>query len=243
VPGATDAKSGHRQRLKDKFLADGLSKFTHEEIVELLLAFGTPRKDTKLAARALLQKMGSIRAVFEASPLELATVEGVGRSNIVAIKFIDAVAGQYLEQRLLGHDYLLSSKKVFQYLRHHMENLGKEVFKVIYLDSAGGVLALEDGGRGTVDTADVHPREVIERALAHRAVGLVFAHNHPSGRIEPSPADYRMTRRLIHAAYLVEMKVYDHLIVGKGEDYYSFRDHGHLARFEYEINHFYNTRG
>ncbi|MFH1091438.1 MAG: DNA repair protein RadC [Pseudomonadota bacterium] len=237
-----DLRAGHRQRLRDKFKRFGLEKFTDEEIVELLLTFGTPRRDCKQAARRLLKEFGTIRGVFEAGESELSRIEGLGLSNVVAIKFINAVAGKYLEQRLIGRDYLSSSKKVFAYLRHHLENLDKEVFKVIYLDSAGGVLALEDGARGTVSGAAVHPREIIEMALAHKAAGLVFAHNHPSGRVQPPPEDYRLTRQLTHAALVVEMKVLDHLILGKGENYYSFRDEGHLARYENEIGNFYTSR-
>ena len=237
-----DTRAGHRQRLKDKFRESGLAKFTDEEIVELLLTFGTPRRDCKQSARQLLAAMGSIRAVFEAGPEELSQVPGVGPNNIVAIKFIYEVAGEYLEQRLVGRDYLASSKKVFQYLRHHLENLDKEVFKVIFLDSANGVLALEDAGLGTVNGAALHPREVIERALTLRASALVFFHNHPSGRARPSPEDYRITRQLLHAAHLVDMKVLDHIIVGKGGQYFSFRDQGHLSRYENEVKHFYFSK-
>ncbi|MEW5724569.1 MAG: UPF0758 domain-containing protein, partial [Thermodesulfobacteriota bacterium] len=118
-----DVRAGHRGRLRDKFLNNGLEKFTDAEIIELLLAFGTPRRDCKQSARRLLQKFGSIRAVFEADRDELAQVEGVGPSNVVAIKFVNAVSGRYLEQRLVGRDYLSSSRNVFTYLRHNLENL------------------------------------------------------------------------------------------------------------------------
>ena len=238
-----DLRAGHRARLREKFRLHGLSKFTDEEIVELLLTFGTPRRDCKQAARRLLAELGSIRAVFEADAEALARVEGVGPANVLAIKFIQAAAGRFLEQRLVGREYLASSAKVFAYLRHHLENLAKEVFKVIYLDAAGGVLTLEDGARGTVAGAAVHPREVIERALALHASSLVFAHNHPSGRIQPSPEDYRLTRQLVHAAHVVELRVLDHLIVGKGDTYYSFRDSGHLTRYENEIRRFHASAG
>jgi DNA repair protein RadC len=236
---STDVRTGHRQRLRDKYLQSGLEKFTDEEIVELLLTFGTPRRDCKQAARGLLKKFGSIRAVFEAAASDLAEIQGVGANNVTAIKFIFDVAGRYLEQRLIGRQYLSSSKLVYEYLRHHMENLAKEVFKVIYLDNANCVLSLEDGARGTVAAAAVHSREIIERALALRASGLVFAHNHPSGRTQPSPDDFRLTRRLVHAAYVVDMKVVDHLIVGKVEEYFSFRDQGHLNRYESEIGQYF----
>ena len=238
-----EPNAGHRQRLRDKFLEHGLEKLTDEEIVELLLTFGTPRRDCKQAARKLLERFGTIRGVFEAERGDLAAIDGIGQANIVAIRFINEVAGRYLEQRLIGRDYLSSSAKVFAYLRHHMENLDKEVFKVIFLDGANGIQAMEDAGAGTVGSAYVHTREIIERAMVHRAGGLVFAHNHPSGKTQPSPDDYRLTRMLVHAAFLVEMKVVDHLIVGREETYYSFRDHGHLSRYEGEVRRFYASGG
>jgi len=243
VAGNEDLRAGHRQRLRQKFLEHGLDKFTDEEIIELLLTFGTPRRDCKQAARSLLKKFGSIRAVFEADLADLAEINGLGPNNPIAIKFIHAVSGRYLEQRLVGQVYLSSSKKVYEYLRHHLENLTKEIFKVIFLNGANAVLALEDVSRGTVSGAAVHPRELIERALIHQAAGLVFVHNHPSGQTRPSPEDYRLTRHLVHAALLVEMKVIDHLIIGRGQDYFSFRDQGHLARYENEFRQFYSSAG
>ncbi|MBU2551182.1 MAG: DNA repair protein RadC [Proteobacteria bacterium] len=243
MSGPNDPRQGHRERLRTKFLRHGLDKFTEEEIIELLLTFGTPRRDCKQPARALLREFGSIRAVFEAEPGDLSRVDGLGPNNIVALKFIHAVSGRYLEQSLLGRDYFASSTKVHQYLKHHLESLDKEVFKVIFLDGANGVLAAEDVSRGTVGSAHVHPREIIERALVLRAAGLVFAHNHPSGKTNPSPDDFRLTRHLVHAAYLSQMRVLDHLIVGTGSNYYSFRDQGHLERYEREFDQIYQRPG
>lgn len=243
MPENKEVRAGHRQRLKDKFQSYGLDKFTDEEIIELLLTFGTPRRDCKQPARELLKTYGTIREVFEADPRDLAAIPGVGPNNIVAIKFIHAVAGKYLEKRLIDRVYLSSSKKVMEYLQHHMQSLTKEVFKIIYLDAANGVLALEDGSRGTVSSAAVYPREVIERALSLKAASLVFAHNHPSGKVQPSPDDYRLTRQLIQAAFVVQLRVVDHLIIGAGNTYYSFRDQGHLARYETEIKQFYFSMG
>ncbi|MBW2062196.1 MAG: DNA repair protein RadC [Deltaproteobacteria bacterium] len=237
-----DPRLGHRQRLKDKFRQHGLEKFTDEEIIELLLTFGTPRKDCKQTARDLLKKFGSIPAIFDADLAKLTQVKNIGPNNPIAIKFIAAVAGTYLKRDLIGRDYLASSKKVFQYLQHDLENLPKEVFKVIYLDGANGVIGIEDLSQGTVGAANVHPRELIERALARNAAGLVFAHNHPSGSVRPSPNDFRLTRQLIHAARLVEISVIDHIIVGRGGKYFSFRDQGHLARYETEFKQFYYAR-
>ena len=230
---------GHRQRLRDKFMQDGLEKLTDSEILELLLSFGTPRKDCKLTARAMLKKYGTLRDVFEADPKGLAEVAGAGPTNIVAIKFIHAVAGKFLEQRLLGRSYIRSSAQVMEYLRHHLENLDKEVFKVIYLDSANGVIAIENLSEGSINEAYIHPREIIERGVALKAVYLIFVHNHPAGLVTPSKNDESMTRRLVHASFLVNMKVLEHLIIGPNGSYFSFRDKGLISIYEQEIQETY----
>lgn len=211
----TDPREGHRQRLRDKFTAYGLEKMTDEEVLELLLSFGTPRKDCKQIARAMLKEFGTLRDVFEAKPELLAQIKGAGPTNIVAIKFIHAVAGKYLEKRLLGRDYLGSSRQVVEYLRHNLEGLDKEVFKIIYLDKSNLILAIEDYSHGSVDEAYVDPREVIERGLALRSSGLIFVHNHPSGYLTPSLSDQKLTRQLVHATHVVRIKTIDHIIIGQ----------------------------
>ena len=226
--------------MRDKFLDHGLEKLTDEEVVELLLSFGTPRRDCKQAARDLLKKFGSIRAVFEAGATELSKVLGVGPNNIVAVKFIHAVSGRFLEQRLTGRVYLNSSEQIIEYLRHDLETQAKEVFKVIYLDHDNVIIKIEDLSHGSLTRTYIHPRELLERAMALKSSCLVFVHNHPTGNVRPSDEDVKLTRRLLHAAFVVEMMVLDHIIIGKGGEYYSFKDEGVLKIFEQEIRMTYN---
>lgn len=237
-----DPREGHRQRLRDKFLEHGLEKLTEAEVLELLLSFGTPRRDCKLTARAMLEKYGTLRDVFEAEPGELASIPGAGPANIVAVKLVHAIAGKYLEKRLINRNYLSSSIQVLEYLRHDLESRDKEIFKVIHLNSDNMVLAVEDISLGSISEAYVHPREVMERAIALHSSSLVFVHNHPSGGIEPSEDDQRLTRRLVHVAYLAEMKVMDHIILGHGGDYFSFRDNGLIKLYEEEIRETYRLK-
>ena len=235
-----DPREGHRQRLRNKFLDHGLEKLTDDEVVELLLSFGTPRRDCKQAARDLLKKFGSIRDVFEASTAELSEIAGVGPNNIVAIKFIHAVSGKFLEQRLTGKVYLNSSEQINQYLRHDLENQDKEVFKVIHLDSNNAIIKIEDFSRGSISSTYVDPRELLERAIHLKSAAMVFVHNHPSGNTQPSDKDVHLTRRLVHAAFLHGIMILDHLIIGKGGAYYSFKDEGVVKIFEQEIRMTYN---
>ncbi|WP_022852591.1 RadC family protein [Thermodesulfatator atlanticus] len=225
---------GHRERLREKFLKYGLSSFTDEEVLELLLIFGTPRKDCKPLAREALKKFGSLAAVLEASPEDLLKIKGIGPKNMLAIKFVHGVARRFLERRLERKPYLSSAKEVYEYLAHSMMDLKKEIFKAIYLDARHQIIAVEDLFRGTVNESYVYPREVIERALSHHASAIVIAHNHPSGNPRPSHADIRLTKRLFMAAALLNLRLLDHLIVAK-EGYFSFAEEGLLSTIEQEV--------
>lgn len=234
-----DSREGHRGRLRNKYLEHGLEKLTEAEVLELILSFGTPRRDCKDTARAMLKHFGSIRDVFEADPELIQQIPGAGPANIVAIKFIHDIAGKYLEQRLVGKTYLSSSVQVFEYLRHDLENLDKEVFKLIHLNNNNVILSIEDLSQGSITGAYVHPREVLERAIALRTSSLVFVHNHPSGNVRPSESDQRLTRRLVHVAYLADITVLDHVIVGQGGDYFSFKDQGLIRLYDGEVRETY----
>ncbi len=217
-----------------------MAKLTDAEVLELLLSFGTPRRDCKQTARSMLEKFGTIRDVFEASPEILATIPGAGPANIVAIKFIHEVSGKYLEKRLIGRTVLSSSAEIQNYLRYNMESLTVEIFKLIYLDHAGVVLHVVDLSRGSVSSAGVSLRSILDQAVGLNATCLICAHNHPSGRVEPSESDQKLTRRLVHLASLAEMRVLDHIIIGKHGDYFSFRDLGLIAAYEKEVKTTYD---
>ncbi|OAG26774.1 RadC family protein [Thermodesulfatator autotrophicus] len=225
---------GHRERLRRKFLEYGLEAFTDEEVLELLLIFGTPRKDCKPAARKALKHFGDLASVLEAPKEELLKIPGIGPKNMLAIKFVHAVARRFLERRLKRRPYLHSAKEVYEYLAHSMIDLKKEVFKAIYLDARNQILAVEDLFHGTVNESVVYAREVIERALYHHASALVIAHNHPSGNPKPSGADIQLTKRLYLASALLNLRLLDHLIVAK-EGYFSFAEEGLLENIVQEV--------
>lgn len=231
---ARSPQEGHRQRLREKFLDRGLESLTDEEVLELLLTLGTPRRDCKPMARAALRKFGSLRAVLEAPSQQLQQIQGIGPKNTLAIRLIHGVARRFLEDRLEGMPYRFgSSREVFDYLYHSMRDLKREVFKVLFLDAHNRIICLEDLFQGTLTASTVYPREVIRRALEVHAAGLVFAHNHPSGDPEPSHDDIRITRDLFLAGRIMGIRVLDHLIIGEG-CYTSLADMGYMARFQSE---------
>lgn len=220
---------GHRQRLRDKFLAQGIDAFTDAEIIELLLTFGTPRSDCKEAARELLARFGSLPAVLDAAPVQLQQVKGVGPKNTFALHFIQGVARRYLRQRVVGKEYVRSSREVADYLIHSMRGLQHEVLTVVFLDAAHAVIDAAVVAEGTVTVNTIYPRELVKAALARNASALVIAHNHPSGSLTPSRQDSELTRSLYLVCSFMHLDLLDHLIIGAGDQVYSFADQGLMA--------------
>jgi DNA repair protein RadC len=219
--------AGHRGRLRDKYLEHGLDAFTDAEALEMLLSFGTPRADCKEQARDLLARFGGLAAVLEASPEQLQQTKGVGEKNGFAISFIQAVSRRYLKERMRGRRYLHAASEVKDYLEHSMRGLKKEVFTVIYLDAAHGVIEAEVLAEGTINLNTIYPREVAVRALRFNAAALIVAHNHPSGALQPSDADISLTKILYFTCGQLQIRLLDHILIGAG--IFSFADNGLMA--------------
>lgn len=229
-----DVRQGHRKRLREKFLKSGLAGFYDYEIVELLLSLGTPRKDCKLLAKEAIKKFKTLRGVLEAPPEELQEIDGIGAHSAFGIKLVQEVAREYLKAKILDKPFYKSSKEVFDYLYHSMRGLKKEVFKVIYLNSQNQIIDTIDLSEGTVNSSSVAAREVIEMAIRHNAVSLIFIHNHPSGNPEPSASDRELTRELVYAGRIMQLKVLDHIIIGD-DRYFSFAGDGLIEEYELDF--------
>ncbi len=218
--------SGHRQRLREKFLENGISAFNDVEILEMLFGFGTPRQDCKERARAALKRFGSLTRVLEAQADQLCRIPGVGPNNAFAVLFVHQVARTFLKRRLEERVVVKGALDLVEYLWHRLGSMRREVFLAVYLDSANGVIKLDELFAGTINATAVYPREVMAKALECNAASMIFAHNHPSGRVRPSRADFDITARLVAAARLLDMRVLDHIIIGGPGSYYSFAEEG-----------------
>ncbi len=233
---AAETSPGHRQRLRTKFLNGGLDGFLDHEIIELLLTIGTPRKDCKRPAREALRMFKSLGGVLEASPLDLQRIRGIGPHNVFGLKFVQEVSRRFLRERMMSRPYCRSSREVFDYLYHALRDLKREKFKVLFLDAKNQILEEKTLFEGTVDSSAVYPREVIKDALRTEASSLIFVHNHPSGDPEPSPCDKEITRDLVFAAKVMQLKVLDHIIIGNN-CFFSFSDQGLIEEFEFAFLH------
>jgi DNA repair protein RadC len=214
---------GHRQRLRERFLNSSLQGFHDYEVVELLLTLGTPRSDCKQAAKDALKNFGSLNAVLEADSKDLQAIKGIGPNNVFGLKLSQTVARRYLANRVIGQDIVTSSDEVLDYLKHNLRDKKQEIFSVIYLNGRNEIIGMEELFHGSLTTSAVYPREIVKKVLNQNAAALIFVHNHPSGNLNPSQEDIKITKKLKDAVETIDVKVHDHLIIA-GNNYYSFAD-------------------
>lgn len=214
---------GHRRRIKDRFLKDGLQPFQDYEALELLLTYAIHQKDLKPIAKNLIARFETFQGVLEAPIEELVKVDGVGEHSALLLKLTRACSDFYLKGKARKKDIISSPKDLLNYCRSSMAYLGDEQFKVIYLNSKNEIINEVVAQEGTVDQTAVYPRKIIERALKEKAVALIFVHNHPSGNPTPSAHDKNLTKTLMKAADPLGIKVHDHIIIGKN-GYFSFKE-------------------
>jgi DNA repair protein RadC len=218
---------GHRDRLRKRFLQQGLEGFQDYEALELLLLFVARQKDMKPVAKELVARLGSFKNVLDAPYEELEDVDGVGPTAVTLIHFVKQAAARYLQQTSQSRFSLDSPEALIQYCILSMGAEPNEKFRVICLDSNFAIVGEYDVAEGTVDQATVYPRKVMEIALQARATSLVFVHNHPDGNVTPSEFDRTLTRGLALAAKTMHISVYDHIVVSR-DTYFSFREDGLL---------------
>ena len=216
---------GHYSRLRQRFLSAGIDGFLDYEVVELLLKLADNRRDQKITAKLLLNTFKSLRGVLEANPEQLKKIKGIGDANIFGLKLVQSVARRYLKEQIIGENYIQSSENVLDYLRHNLQNHGREVFLVVLLNGRNQVLDIVELFEGTLTTSAVYPREVIKLILEKDAAAVIFVHNHPSGNPNPSKDDQNITRKLKAAWFTIDVQLHDHLIIA-GNDYTSMADKG-----------------
>ncbi|GAE89976.1 RadC family protein [Acetivibrio straminisolvens] len=219
---------GHRKRLKERFLKEGLDSFEQHQVLELLLFFSIPRRDTNELAHTLLNRYGSLSGVLEADPKDLAATPGIGENSAILLSLIPHLSRRYLNDKWRDKPELNSSTKAGQYAISLFWGRNYEVFYVICLDAQNRVNYAQLVHEGTINEAPVYPRIIVETALRHKANSVILAHNHPGGTLNPSKADIEATNRIRTALEAISIKVIDHIIVCGGK-YVSFAERGLLS--------------
>jgi DNA repair protein RadC len=207
---------GHRERLRERFRSAGADALADYELLEMILFSAKPQGDTKPAAKALLERFGSLAQVIHAPESLLREISGIGEASAHLLKLIAAASGRIAKGEIKRSIALSSWNEVIDYCRTSMAFADKEQFRLLFLDKRNQLIADEVQQTGTVDHTPVYPREVIKRALELSATALILVHNHPSGDPSPSQADIQMTKAIINIATPLGIAVHDHIIVGKG---------------------------
>jgi len=208
---------GHRQRLKDRFLKEGLDNFEELYVLELLLYYCIAQKDTNPIAHSLLDHFGSLTAVFEATPEELQKVPGIGPNVATFLTLIPQVGRYYQIKRADPGDILLTIDQCGNYLVPYFYGRDHETVFLLCLDAKCKVLGCKLVGVGSVNSANIPIRRVVEIALNTNATTVVLAHNHPSGLALPSADDVQTTLRLARAMDAVEITLADHIVVADND--------------------------
>jgi DNA repair protein RadC len=225
---------GHRQRIKNRFRMEGLDHFDEIYVLELLLCYCVPRKDTKPLAHALLEHFGSLTQVLEAPVEELEKVPGVGENISTFLTLTTAVSRYYLVHRSAPDAILDSTVKCGRYLMPFFHGRRNETVFLLCLDAKCKVISCREVGEGSVNSAAIPVRKIVEMALAANATTAVLAHNHPSGLALPSIEDIQATKRIAKALYSVEVILADHVIVSD-DDFVSLAESGHYRADDIRI--------
>lgn len=218
---------GHRKRLKNRFLSEGLDNFEHHNVLELLLFFSIPRIDTNKIAHNLIDNFGSISNVFDAPYEEILKVDGIGENTAILLKMIPEMSRVYLSEQSNFKNLVNTPEKIGQYLLPKFVGRNEEVVYLVCLDNACNVLSCNLLFEGTVNTANINVRKIAETAIKYNAPNIVLSHNHPKGLALPSNEDLVTTEMVIQSLKPLGINVLDHIIVSRG-DFISFAQSGYL---------------
>ena len=204
------------ERPREKLLARGAAVLSDAELLAIFLGSGLRGQDAVATARALLTAHGPLRRLLDCTPKALARLPGLGPARACQLAAALELCNRYLAAGLERGEALTDPQAAGRYFSQRLRGHPSEVFAALFLDTRHRSLAFEELFKGTVDGAEVHPREVVRRALVHNAAAVIIGHNHPSGSSEPSSADRTVTARLKQALALVDVRLLDHFVIGDG---------------------------
>ncbi len=217
---------GHRKRLIKRAMDEGLDGFSQHNVLELLLFFAIPRRDTNEIAHALIKRFGSLSGVFDAPMAELLNIDGIGENSAALIKLIPQLSRQYLTDR--DNDICLrSTEKAGNYLLSRYIGRREETVMLVSMDSKYRVLGTTVLHTGSINSTEVNIRKVVATALQYDAVNVIIAHNHPGGIALPSHEDIATTQRVKDALAAINVKLVDHIIIADN-DFVSLADSGNI---------------
>jgi DNA repair protein RadC len=202
------------ERPRERLLKHGANALSDAELLAIFLRTGVKGKSAVDLARELIADFGSLRQLLSADLETFCQAKGLGVAKFTQLQACLEMSRRYLREALEREGPLTNPDDAKQFLLMRMRDYKKEVFACLFLDTKNRVIKYEELFAGTLNSAEVHPREVVKQALQHNANAIILAHNHPSGDAKPSTSDIEITRTLRDALLLVDVKVLDHFIIG-----------------------------
>lgn len=212
---------------REKLMRDGAAALSDAELLAIFLRTGSPGIHVSLRAEQLLADFGSLYHLISADQVQFCSQKGVGDATYAQLQAISELAFRLFAGPHLLENALLNPKITQHYLHSLLVHHEREVFLVLFLDNQHRVIRHQEMFAGTISSVVVHPREIVREALKANAAAIILAHNHPSGKAEPSQADRLITDQVVHACQLLDIRVLDHLVIGRGECV-SFAERGWL---------------
>ena len=206
-----------QERPREKLLARGAAALSDAELLAVFFGTGQRGLNAIDLGRQLLHRHGGLRRLLRRPCAELVREPGLGLARASRLCAALELATRHLAMRMEEPDALTDPRVAGDYFRARLRDRQREVFACLFMDTRHRPIAIEELFHGTLDRSEVHPREVVKRALAHNAAAVMLAHNHPSGVSEPSSADRHITQMLAQSLALVDIRVLDHLVIGEGE--------------------------
>ncbi|SDC26666.1 RadC family protein [Paraburkholderia lycopersici] len=225
IQPATRPATRRRDMPRERLRKAGPAALSDVELLAILLGSGLPGHDVFVVARSLLAHFGSLRAMLDAQREEFEALRGIGPAKASMLQAVTELARRSLAEALDDKPLVDSPGAVEDYLRLLIGGRPHEVFVCLFLDARHRLIRSEESSRGSLTRMAVYPREIVRRALMLNAASLIVAHNHPSGAVQPSASDRRLTRVLRETLALVEVQLVDHLVIG-ARDTFSFARHG-----------------
>lgn len=224
---------GHRQRLKNRFLEHGLESFEKHNILELLLFYSIPQKDTNDLAHALLDSFGSLKGVFEADFSELIKIPGIKENTATLIKLIPELAREYMFEEVSEDRIFDTADKIGKFfVRKYIGEVNEKVYLML-LDNGFKLLNVSEIHEGSVNSAKISTRKIMTQVIKYNASMAVVAHNHPNGLAVPSLEDVNTTYSLRRTLDGYEVKLLEHILVG-GNEYFPIIHETHSTEMKYE---------
>lgn len=220
-------------RPREKLLKYGEQALSNAELLAILIRTGTTGKSAIDLGRELLAKFKSLRAMSGVDVSEFKEIVGLKDAKIAQIKAAIELGRRMMSEEKAFHGVVKSSADVVDSLMPLMRDLKKELFKILLLDKGNRISEVIDIDMGTVDRVNPSVREILLTALKYQSPAMILVHNHPSGNIEPSEGDKRLTKDLVKAALAMELRIFDHVIIGENR-YFSFADEGLIEEYEME---------